>query len=186
MTAPLFIEHDHVPLYRVVRAGWPNPLDTTFSRTTGGRWNAPEAHEVLYACCSESVARSIVADILRIGALEIGDLRPEYWPVLAELHWTGLPIDLVSAEGIIAAGFSPEYPRGVEHGDTQPYGAVWAALGAEGVLCRSASVFRINREGWLGGHEEWSELAIFVENAGIRPGLLRVRPHSDWLETGTA
>lgn len=31
MGMPL-VAHDHEPVYRMVRVGWPNPLDTSFAR----------------------------------------------------------------------------------------------------------------------------------------------------------
>lgn len=109
------------------------------------------------------------------------DLRAEYRPVLVELRWTGTLVDLVSVEGLVAAGFPLTYPDRVEHRHTQPFAAIWFALGAQGVLCRSASVFRVQHQGWPGSHENWSELAIFIDNAALRPQLTQVRNDVGWL-----
>lgn len=57
------VQHDHLPLYRIARAGWADPLDIEPGRRTGGRWNAANTHGVLYTCCSVAVARAIVIDI---------------------------------------------------------------------------------------------------------------------------
>jgi hypothetical protein len=35
------VNHNHLPIYRVVRRGWPDPIDTTFSQgpKVDNRWN---------------------------------------------------------------------------------------------------------------------------------------------------
>ncbi len=139
---------------------------------------------MLYTACSLAVARCIVTDVFALGAVGVEDLQPEYFPVLAEVNWAGEVVDLASPAGLVEAGFPLDYPHRMEHAHTQPFAAAWHTLGAEGVLCRSASVFRIDHRGWVGPHENWAELAIFVENAGQTPKLLRVRPHDEWLTAG--
>ena len=177
--------HEHVPLYRVARAGWADPLDTDHSRLASNRWNSRGGHRVLYTACSLAVARCIVADVFALGAFGVEDLQPEYFPVLAEVNWAGEAVDLASPTGLVEAGFPLDYPDRIEHHHTQPFAAAWFTLGAEGVLCRSASVFRINHRGWVGPHENWAELAIFVENAKETPVLVRVRPDDEWLNAVT-
>lgn len=176
------VVHDHTPIYRVARAEWTDPLDATFAALHSHRWNAPGSHAVLYTSCSITVARAIVLDIFKIVALDLEDLAPGVRPVLLEIAWSGEPVDMASVAGLVECGFRHTYPEHMEHRHTQPFGRAWFALGAEGVLCRSASMFRIGHQGWMGNHEDWSELAIFVDNAKVQPVILNRREDVDWLQ----
>jgi RES domain-containing protein len=178
--------HDHEPVYRVVRAGWAILLDTSYSRRkSDNRWNPPDAFEVLYACCSEDVARAIALDTFRYAGIVIDDLQPEVRPQLAEIGWGGEVVDMASPEGVQAAGFPPTYPTGADHRRTQPCAVRWHAAGHEGVVCRSASMGRLGRSSWEGSHQAWSELAVFVEAAQRAPRLLRRRGDLTWLDRPT-
>lgn len=175
------VAHGHSPIYRVARSEWANPLDATFASRQSHRWNSAGSHAVLYTSSSIAVARAIVVDIFKIAALELEDLAPGVRPVLIELEWSGEPVDMASVEGLVECGFTHSYPDQIEHRHTQPFGMAWFALGAEGVLCRSASMFRIGHRGWIGAHEGWSELAIFVDNVSIQPVAINRREDFGWL-----
>lgn len=150
------------------------------------RWNAPNQFAVLYTCCSERVARAIVRDLYLTGSIEIDDLQPDYRPQLVEIGWGGVVVDMASTPGIVECGFPLSYPDQIGHRHTQPFAEAWHDWGAEGILCRSASIWRIAHEGWIGDHENWSELAIFVENAGRQPAVSRRRDDDGWLVAGDA
>jgi RES domain len=175
------VAHEHEPIYRVVRAGWPDPLDTIYARSSSSRWNPANSFPVLYTSCSENVARAIVRDLYDLGAIEIDDLQPSLRPQLTEIGWGGTVVDMASVEGIMECGFPLAYPDRIGHELTQPFAPAWHELGAEGIVCRSASVWRMDHVGWNGPHEAWSELAIFIENARRVPRLLRRREDLDWL-----
>jgi len=69
-------EHDHTPVQRVVRRGWSDPLDASFSqRRPDRRWNTQD-FPALYCCCSVRVARAVALDIFRVAGLELEDLHP--------------------------------------------------------------------------------------------------------------
>jgi hypothetical protein len=172
--------HDHLPLYRVGRAGWSDPLDASFSTSQSNRWNPVNTFPVLYTCCSENVARAVVHNVFHVAAVELQDLRPEVRPILAELSWAGSVVDMCSVEGIIECGFNLVYPQGSSHQHTQMFAQAWHGLGAEGVMCRSESVFKVRHRGWVGDHRPWSEVAIFVRNAATLPTLVSVRSDFDW------
>ena len=176
------IIHDHVPIYRVARAEWNDPLDISFSGKQSNRWNAPDSHHVLYTSCSVAVARAIVQDIFKLASLDLEDLSHGVRPTLAGIEWTGRPVDMASAAGLEACGFSTSYPDGVEHHQTQPFARAWFEQGVEGVLCRSASMFRVGHRDWMAPHEPWSELAIFVDNSAVQPVLRSRRYDLDWLK----
>lgn len=183
MTSERTVRHDHEPVYRVVRAGWVDPLDTSYSRRrSDNRWNPPDAFEVLYTCCSEDVARAIALDTFQYAGIVIGDLQPEVRPQLAEIGWDGEVVDMASPDGVQAAGFPLTYPTGIDHRQTQPCAVRWHAARHEGVVCRSASAERLGRSSWEGSHWTWSELAIFVETAQRAPRLLRRRGDLMWLD----
>jgi hypothetical protein len=180
--ALLTIAHEHVPLFRVLRRGWPDPLDTSYSQrpAANNRWNTPD-FPALYCCCSERVARAVTRDIFRLAAIEMADLQDAMLPHLVEIGWTGEVIDIASAEGVVAAGFAPDYPLGVDKALTRSAATTWHRDGAAGVLARSASLLRLGLRTWVGSHEHWSETAVFVNNAPRRPTLLQRRSDLDWL-----
>jgi hypothetical protein len=111
----------------------------------------------------------------------IGDLTDDRLPQLCEVEWHGLPVDVVSAEGIAEAGFPAEYPENVDKLVTQQRGFEWHEAGAEGVVCRSMSLVREGVADWSGDHQAWSELAIFVEKCFAKPVLVRRRADLEWL-----
>lgn len=181
MSGPAVIEYRGRPVYRVVRRNWSDPLDDSFSRRqTTNRWNTPD-FAALYCCSSEAVARAVTLDLFRMVGVELTDLRPEIRPQLTEIEWEGTVVDMCSAEGVTAAGFPPEYPSGVPVRMTQRAATVWHEDGREGVVCRSASLARLGFDRWSGAHERWSEVAIFGDNAVIRPRLRARREDFDWL-----
>ena len=174
--------HDHVPVFRVVRRGWVDELDTSYSQRpdVDNRWNTPD-FPALYCCCSEPVARAIVRDVFRLTGADIADLQEAYRPQLVEIDWNGEVIDVVTLEGVLLAGFSEDYPHGTPHSDTQEKAAQWHAAGGAGVVCRSASLARLGFQAWRGDHAGWSELAIYTQNAKVRPAKRRRRDDLNWL-----
>lgn len=182
MTAPVAVEHRHVPVYRVVRRSWADPLDTSFSQQkTDNRWNTPD-FPALYCCCSEPVARAVTLDVFRMAGVELSDLRAHAQPQLVEVDWHGRVVDMSSPEGIAAAGFPAGYPVGVDKRATREAAAAWHQAALEGVVCRSASLARQGFRTWHGRHEQWSEVAIFDDDAT----LMRRRDDLDWLSLSPA
>jgi RES domain-containing protein len=159
-------------LYRVVRRGWKDPLDASFSqRRPDRRWNTA-GFPALYCCCSERVARAVTLDVFQWNGVEWEELQEDYRPELAEISWSGQLVDMSSARGIEAAGFPSTYPTGVAKTETRQAASRWHDGGAEGVVCRSASLARRGHREWEGAHELWSELAVFPQNARRPPLLL--------------
>lgn len=161
--------HSH-RIFRVVRAGWRDATDASHSQTKpDNRWNTT-AFPALYCCCSVPVARTVALDVFDLAAVVIEDLQPDVRPALAALSWSGQVVDVASRDGVAAAGFPPTYPDGVDKEHTRRAASQWHELGHEGVVCRSASLWRREREraSWEGGHEHWSEVAIFPVKAANR------------------
>ena len=181
MNAVRLVRHRHIPIYRVIRRGWADPLDASSSqRRPDNRWNTSE-FSALYCCCSQRVAVAVANELFRLGSLTVEDLQPAFRPALAELRWTGTLIDVVSTEGVIAAGFNAEYPQKTSKVQTQRAAARWHAHGTEGVVCRSASLSRMGLREWKGSHQRWGEVAIFPANARRKPALLARRDDAEWL-----
>jgi len=175
------VSHRHAPLYRVVKAGYRDPLDATYSqRNADRRWNT-EAFPALYCCCSTGVARAVALDIHRIAGLELEDLQPDVHPQLAEIEWRGDVVDMVTERGVVAAGFTPAYPHAVDRAATRAAAERWHAAGAEGVCARSASLDRRGFGAWRGDHRRYGETAIYVENVTSTPLLRRRRDDVRWL-----
>ncbi len=169
------------PVYRVIRAGWEDPLDASFSQQAADRrWNTAE-FPALYCCCSLPVARAVARDLFRFAGIELEDLQPEYRPCLIEVDWTGEVVDMASGEGIETAGFPSSYPSGVSKRLTREAAVVWHGDGREGVVCRSASLWRLGLRAWKPPHLRWSELAIFVDVARQRPRQTGRRDDLAWL-----
>ncbi len=172
------------PLYRVVRAGWSDPLDATFSQTARDRrWNTVD-FPALYCCRSLEVARAVTRDLLGFAGVELADLQPAFRPRLVEISWSGEVVDVATASGVAAAGFPASYPEGVDRSATRRAAILWHRQGREGVASRSASLLRLGGSGgmtWSGPSERWSEVALFVENCRTPPVLLGHRDDARWL-----
>jgi hypothetical protein len=179
---PLTMDHSHGPLYRVVRQRCPDPLDISHSRRRFGdyRWNTSE-FPALYCCCSEWVARAVALDRLRLAGVDLSDLQPGARPQLVEIEWSGVVINVASADGVAAAGYPRDYPEAVRKEQTRRSAAEWHSTGAEGVVYRSAVLQRRGYTHWAGSHQRWCELAIFVTNSQADPTLVRRRQDPGWL-----
>ncbi|MEA2691067.1 MAG: hypothetical protein QOJ16_454 [Acidobacteriota bacterium] len=168
-------------LYRVVRTGWSDPLDATFSQTARDRrWNTVD-FPALYCCLSLDVARAVTRDLLGLAGIELGDLQPAYRPRLVEVGWSGELVDVATAPGVAAAGFPESYPEGVERSATRRAAVRWHRQGREGVACRSASLLRLGWTEWTGAPERFSEAALFVDNCRVVPVRLGHRDDGGWL-----
>jgi RES domain-containing protein len=122
---PRYVAHSHTPIFRVVRAGWPDPLDASFSqKARDNRWN-DDSFPALYCCCSEAVARGVTVDILRFAGVEASDLVPSVRPRLIEIAWSGRVVDVASAEGVAEAGFDAHYPENSDKVATRRQAAAW-------------------------------------------------------------
>ena len=181
-TDPAIVDHLHEPVYRVVRRNWQNPLDTSFSqrKAADNRWNT-DRFPALYCCCSVPVARAVTLDVFRYSGVEPTDLLPGFRPKLAEVSWSGPVVDVVSANGVKAAGFPDRYPAGTTKDETRQSATAWHGKGLLGVVCRSASLSRRGVSSWREPHQPWGEVALFVDNCTNFPSLIGSRDDLDWL-----
>ena len=169
-------------LYRVVRAGWSDPLDATWSQTARDRrWNLPD-FPALYCCLSLDVARAVTRDLLGFSGIELAELQPAFRPRLVEISWSGEVVDVATAAGVAAAGLPESYPDGVDRSATRRAAAAWHRQGREGVAGRSASLRRLGFSTWSGPPERFSEAALFVENCRMHPVRLGHRDDALWFQ----
>lgn len=142
---------------RLAEPGWENPLDTSHSKRTGGRWNAPGGYGVVYLNASDEIARLQVAHKLAGQPFGVEDLDPAEQHDLVRVEVADREgLDCVTADGLAAVGLPVSYPRDdagevISHDRCQPIGAEARNDGLAGVLCRSAA----------GRDEHDHELAMF-------------------------
>jgi hypothetical protein len=129
---------------RVCKSTWEDPVDTSFARQSGGRWNSPESWDALYLSRDLVTARSQLDLMVEGSFVTVNDLRTEVY----QLVGVGLPndqvaVDVVSADGVAAAGFASTYPLDgagniFRHEDCWPVAREGFDADLDGVECRSA------------------------------------------------
>jgi hypothetical protein len=161
---------------RLADPAWADPLDTTFSARTGGRWNAAGTHAVLYLNGSLRTAIIQVRHKLAGQPFDAEDLDPEEQHDVVEVT---VPeddfLDCVTDQGLASVGLPTGYPYDVAgepvgHDVCQRIGARAYAEPLPGVACRSAA---------RGAGRSDEELAVFDHAAG-GVQLTARRPFADW------
>jgi len=167
------INHNHIPIYRVVPASTNDVLNTDYSLKKNNRWNT-EKFPALYACCSEKVAKAVIQDIYLKGGFNVDDLIPDRKPRIIKFDWKGKVVDMITETGLSKAKFNKNYPKGVDYTQTQQSAAKWHRAKIEGVVCRSMSLYRLGLKKWAGEHKFWGEIVIFVRNVKNKPCLCKI------------
>jgi hypothetical protein len=161
---------------RLAEPAWSDPLDISFSRAAGGRWNQPGSYGVLYLNLGVTVARAQADD--RLAGLPYGveDLDESEQHDLVDVQVRDDEyLDCVTDNGLDVVGLPRSYPRhpdgsAVGHHECWPVGAAARAGGRAGVACRSA----------VGGApDDAEELAVFDTHAGSVRQTGR-RSFADW------
>ena len=161
---------------RLAEPHWEDPLDTSFSKQHGGRWNVPGAYGVLYLNATERMARLQVEHKLAGQPFEIEDLDPAAQHDLVEVDVAETAaLDLVSDDGLQAVGLPVSYPqdadgRPIPHARCRPVGQAAYDEPLPAVACRSAAAGAVRTD---------EELAVFDRDVGIVARAAR-RPFADW------
>jgi RES domain len=161
---------------RLAEPSWAAPLDTSYSKQRGGRWNPPGSFGVLYLNRDVRTARLQVQYQLRGHPYGVEDLdESEQHDLVSvdvdEREW----LDRVTAPGLEAVGLPTTYPRhtngrAVRHQTCQPIGQAAFDDGHPGIVCRSAAVDATASD---------EELAVFDRNAAaIR--MTDRQPFAEW------
>jgi hypothetical protein len=160
---------------RLAEPGWQDPLDTSFAKSTGGRWNPPGSYGVLYLNRDERVARLQVDHRLVGQPYGIEDLEPaeQHDMVLVDVP-EAERLDCVSDRGLEAVGLPSSYPRSpdgkpVGHPVCQQIGQRAHEAAHTGIACRSAAT------GATGADEE---LALFEPHGAL--DVKERRPFTAW------
>jgi hypothetical protein len=161
---------------RLAEPHWNDPLDTSFSKQYGGRWNAPGSYGVLYLNISEQLARIQVEHLLAGHPYDIEDLDPAEQHDLVEVDVADTDaLDLISDEGLDAVGLPVSYPfekedEPIPRERCHPVGQAAYDAPLPAIACRSAAT---------GAKETDEELAVFDSDTHIVTQTAR-RPFTDW------
>ena len=160
---------------RVADPDWEDPLDGTYARDAGGRWNPPGSFPVVYLNADERVARANVLQRYRDLPYGPEDLEPALAPDLVSTVVPDIEyVDVVTDAGCVAAGLPASYPvdgsgRKVPWRACRPVGQTAWDAGLPGIACRSAAD---------GAPRDGEELAWFSREARLTP--LDRRRFEEW------
>ena len=131
--------------WRIADPAWIDPLDPSFVRHSGGRWNPPESFRTLYLNEDKVTARLNLRVFIAGWPYEPEDLREDMGPVLVgcTLPPRQVVCDAHTRAGLRAAGLPDTYPLGssgalVPQARCQPIGARAKEVQLRGVRARSA------------------------------------------------
>ncbi|HEY1654749.1 MAG TPA: RES domain-containing protein [Candidatus Tumulicola sp.] len=163
--------------FRVFKPGWGDPLDPAYSKSSGGRWNAPGAFGAIYLCATLEVAAANARARHAGRAIRLFDLLPSRRPSLLEVRIPdGEMLDVVSEEGVRAAGLPRGYPYGVPHERCQSVGRrAYALSELRGIACRSAA--EATPGAWAGEELAWFDRSPVLREHGPRRTFAQWYPH---------
>jgi RES domain-containing protein len=163
--------------YRVCDPTWQDPLDTSYAKRRGGRWNPPGVFGALYLNATIEVA---AANARRNFAGEIAtlfDLQVNQRPDLVVVAVSESPfLDIITPEGLRLLRLPASYPIAVSHKRCQGIAKrAYCAKNLDGVACRSNA--EATSTSLIG-----EELAVFDRSAGAVRQERRV-PFAQWYPT---
>jgi RES domain-containing protein len=125
--------------FRVCDPSWKDPLDTSFAKSHGGRWNPPGSFGVLYLCATISVAAGNARRAYDGEIATLFDLLPEQRPGLQVVTITPTRVvDAVTDAGLRSLRLPLDYPIGASWRRCQAIGKRAYERGENGIACRSA------------------------------------------------
>jgi hypothetical protein len=162
---------------RLAEPSGAGPLDTSYSRQSGGRWNRPGSFGVLYLNRDLRMARLQVQHKLSGHPYGVEDLdEAEQHDLIdvevAEREW----LDCVSAAGLESVALPDTYPRHrngrpVRHVTCRPVGQAAFDDGRPGIACRSAAT---------GASSTDEELGVFDRDVGGSVRMSARHSFADW------
>lgn len=168
---------------RLAEPSWADPLDTSYSRQRGGRWNPPGSFGVLYLNRDLRTARLQVLHRLSGHPYGVEDLEEAEQHDLVDVEviereW----LDCVTAAGLEEVRLPPTYPRHrngrpVRYADCQPVGQAAFDDGLPGIACRSAAT---------GAALTDEELGIFDRDVDASVQMTGRHPFAAWFWRGLA
>lgn len=162
---------------RIADRAWADPLDPTFAKAHGQRWNRPGSFPVLYLNEDLVTAKLNLRLFIAGWPFEPEDLRDDTGPCLvsARLPRAQRVADVHTPAGVTAVGLPASFPldadgRLIGHEVCQPIGVDVHARGLRGVRCRSARA----------PDGAGRELAWFTATSRSRARLEGVAPFETW------
>jgi RES domain len=162
---------------RLAEPNWTDPLDTSYSRQCGGRWNPPGSFGVLHLNRDLRMARLQVVHKLSGHPYGVEDLDEAEQHDLVDVdvrvrNW----LDCVTAAGLEAVRLPVTYPRHrngrpVQRADCQPVGRAAFDDGRPGIACRSAAT---------GASLTDEELGVFDRDVDNSVQMTGRHPFADW------
>jgi RES domain-containing protein len=144
--------------FRVAKPGWTDPLDTSFSKFLGGRWNPPGEFGAVYLAPTVAVAAANARWQHRGRAIGLFDLRPEQRPTLVTVVVPAEHVlDVVTPAGVRAVRLAPDYQCTATHDRCRPIGRRAYSVGIPGVAARSAA--EATPTEWVGEELAWFDRA---------------------------
>jgi RES domain-containing protein len=156
--------------FRVVHPSWRDPLDTSYSKVHGGRWNGAGEFGVLYLCATILVAAANARKTYEGEIATLYDLLPEARP---DLQYVDVKrsafVDVATDSGIRAIHLPATFPQNVSWTRCQTIARWLYAEHERGIGYRSAATLPIAEE----------ELAIFDSSLNLVKRGKRVR-FAEW------
>jgi hypothetical protein len=164
-------------VYRAIPHASQEPLDSSQSVVSGGRWNRPGGFPVLYTGASVEVVRSFVDWHATYYGLPLRARSADYLPDLIVLTVNARLANLLTDDGLTYYKLPIDYPIGFppqSHNTTRPIGQAIFEAGLTGIASRSATM-----TGWSGPIQSWADVAIFTSN-GPSPQLIDRFHYEEW------
>ena len=142
--------------YRICDPAWKHPLDTSYARRAGGRWNPPDQFGALYLNATAEVAAANARRNFGGEIATLYDLQPAQRPnlVVARVSESCF-VDVVTPEGLRSLRLPASYPIDVTHKKCQAIAKrAYDASKFDGMACRSNA--DATKTSFLG-----EELAVF-------------------------
>lgn len=130
---------------RVTDPAWHDPVDSSYSVASGGRWNPPGTWAALYLNHDLDTARRQISRLLEGSPFLPGDLADDAYDLVAvTLPDEQTALDAVSDAGVAATGLPVTYPatatgERIAREDCWPVATRAHRAGLDGVWCRSAA-----------------------------------------------
>ena len=160
--------------FRVCDPSWKDPLDTSFAKSHGGRWNPVGSFGVVYLCATISVAAGNARRAYDGEIATLFDLLPEQRPDLQVVTITPIRVvDAATDAGLRSLRLPLASPR-APWGRCQAIGMRAYERGENGIACRSADA-----TGQTNITIEGEELMIFDRAVRYVTRLERV-PFAQW------
>lgn len=163
--------------FRLAKPEWNDPLDLSYSKAAGGRWNPPGEFGVLYLNRTLEVSAANARWRHRGRAIGLFDLQPERRPILVSVDVRpSRVLDVVTVAGLRALRFPVSYPYGVGQVRCRPIGRRARRAGLSGIACRSSAESTPTR--WLGEELGWFDCAPALSENAPRLPFLKWYPDS--------